>query len=285
MSRTATVTPSQAEAYRRDGFLVLERFVDPERCAELVARAGELVEAFDPSEHRSVFTTNEQTRTSDDYFLESGGEIRFFFEPDAFDEGGNLVAPKERALNKIGHALHDLDPVFDAFSRTPELAAVAHAVGLQHPLLLQSMYLFKQPHIGGEVGCHQDATFLFTEPITVTGFWFALEDATVRNGCLWAAPGGHRTTLRQRFERAAGGGTTMVVLDPAPLPAAPDDLVPLEVPAGTLVVLHGLLPHWSAPNRSDRSRHAYSVHVIEAGARYPAANWLQRPDHLPLRGC
>ena len=72
------------------------------------------------------------------------------------------------------------------------------------PVVLQSMYIFKQPSIGGEVGCHQDATFLYTDPITVTGFWFALEDATLENGCLWAAPGGHRGPLRQLFKRTGG---------------------------------------------------------------------------------
>ena len=67
------------------------------------------------------------------------------------------------------------------------------------------MYIFKQPGIGGEVGCHQDATFLYTEPMTVTGFWFAIEDATLENGCLWAAPGGHQQGgLRQVFKRAGG---------------------------------------------------------------------------------
>ena len=59
--------------------------------------------------------------------------------------------------------------------------------------------------------------------------------------------------------------------------------MPLEVPTGTAVVLDGLLPHRSEPNRSDRSRHAYTVHVIEREADYPADNWLQRPA-LPLRG-
>ena len=53
--------------------------------------------------------------------------------------------------------------------------------------------------------------------------------------------------------------------------------------AGTLVVLHGLLPHWSDVNRSARSRHAYSVHCISGDAEYPAWNWLQRPADLPLR--
>ena len=51
----------------------------------------------------------------------------------------------------------------------------------------------------------------------------------------------------------------------------------------TLVVLHGLLPHASAPNRSHRPRHAYALHIIDGRAHYPSDNWLQRPD-LPLRG-
>ncbi|MBI5087515.1 MAG: phytanoyl-CoA dioxygenase family protein, partial [Actinobacteria bacterium] len=139
--------------------------------------------------------------------------------------------------------------------------------------------------IGGEVGCHQDATFLYTEPMTVTGFWFAIEDATLENGCLWALPGGHRTSLRKVFKRAGAtddDGTVFDILDPAPLPD-PSELEPLEVASGTLVLLHGLLPHWSDVNRSATSRHAYSVHCIDADAHYPAWNWLQRTDDLPLR--
>ena len=85
--------------------------------------------------------------------------------------------------------MHDLDPVFEAFTYTRELATVAADIGLTDPLAVQSMYLFKQPRIGGEVRCHQDATFLYTDPVTVTGFWFAIQDATIDNGCLWAAAG------------------------------------------------------------------------------------------------
>ena len=51
--------------------------------------------------------------------------------------------------------MHDLGPVFDAFSRVAELDALAHALGLQEPQLWQSMYIFKQPGIGSEVGWHQ----------------------------------------------------------------------------------------------------------------------------------
>lgn len=278
------LTDMQRADFERDGVLVVEGFADTAACKELIERSGELLEDFEP-ESISVFTTHEQTRTSDDYFLESGDKVRFFFEEDAFLPDGSLKQAKELSINKIGHAMHDLDPVFSSFSRSADLAGVAADVGFEDPKLLQSMYIFKQPSIGGEVTCHQDSTFLYTDPMSCVGFWFALEDATLENGCLWAEPGGHKGPLRKLFKRAAGGGTEFEALSDAPLPEPGDGrLVPLETPAGTLVLLHGQLPHYSGPNRSPKSRHAYSLHVIEGSAVYPSDNWLQRGDDLPLRG-
>lgn len=272
----------QLGAYDRDGFLVLENFVDAASCDRLRARAAELVREFDPQGLVSVFSTHEQTRTSDDYFLESGDKIRFFFEENAFHPDGTLRQSKERSINKIGHAMHDLDPVFDGFSRAPEIEQLISDLGIADPLLLQSMYIFKQPRIGGEVTCHHDATFLYTEPLLLVGLWFALEDASIENGCLWAIPGGHKLGLKSRFARAEGGGTRFEVIDNTPWPE--DRVQPLEVKKGTVIVLHGLLPHLSRENRSLRSRHAYTLHVIDASAHYPANNWLQRSAEMPLRG-
>ncbi len=234
-----------------------------------------------------MFTTNEQERISNGEFLSSGSSTWCFFEEEAFGPDGELTQPKELSINKIGHAQHDLDDEFETFAYNPDVAEVAADIGLADALALQSMYIFKQPRIGGEVGCHQDATFLYTDPVTVTGFWFAIEDATLDNGCLWAEPGGHHGPLRQVFKRnATDDGTLFEPLDATPLPAAPpvgDTLVPLEVSAGTMVVLHGRLPHWSGVNRSGASRHAYSLHCISGSADYPAWNWLQRPANMPLR--
>ena len=277
-----TTTDQQLSQYNRDGFLVLEDFVDHAACDRLRDRAERLVHDFDPAGVISIFSTHEQSRLTDDYFLESGDQIRFFFEEDAFLPDGSLRQSKERSINKIGHALHDLDPVFSEFSRTPRIRQLVADLGIEQPLLLQSMYIFKQPDIGGEVSCHQDSTFLYTEPKAIAGLWFALEDATVENGCLWAIPGGHRGALKSRWRRAPEGGMQFDILEATPWPE--QDLEPLAVPKGTLIVLHGLLPHRSLSNRSAKSRHAYTLHAIGGNCHYPADNWLQRAAEMPLRG-
>lgn len=261
---------------------MLPNFVSHDACKTLRARAEELVREFDPAGVVSVFSTHEQTRASDDYFLESGDKIRFFFEENAFNGDGSFRQEKATSINKIGHALHDLDPVFDEFSRRDKIKELVSDLGIDQPLLLQSMYIFKQPNIGGEVTCHQDATFLYTEPLRMVGLWFALEDATIENGCLWVIPGGHRLGLKSRFVRAETGETRFEVFDDSPW--GEENLQPLEVEKGTLIVLHPLLPHLSRENRSPKSRHAYTLHIIDASVNYPEDNWLQRSRETRLRG-
>jgi phytanoyl-CoA hydroxylase len=275
------LSPQQLKQYNDQGFLVIEDFATHSDCDVLRARAAELVDAFDPAEVVSIFSTHEQNRLTDDYFLTSGDKIRFFFEENAFKADGSLKYAKENSINKIGHALHDLDPLFDRFSRNANVRELATALGFDNPLLLQSMYIFKQPNIGGEVTCHQDSTFLYTEPVEIAGLWFALEDATIENGCLWAIPGGHRSGLKSRWLRSAAG-MRFEIYDHERWPE--DNLVPLEVSQGSLILLHGLLPHRSFENKSERSRHAYTLHLIHARAKYPADNWLQRSASMPPKG-
>ena len=276
------IRSNQISDYDKQGYLVLEEFVEESECDALRARAEEMVQEFDPAEVVSIFSTHEQNRLTDEYFLTSGDKIRFFFEEHAFNPDGTLKYEKEKSINKIGHALHDLDPIFDRFSRSHKIRALAKAIGLEDCYLLQSMYIFKQPNIGGEVTCHQDSTFLYTEPIDIAGLWFALEDATVDNGCLWALPGGHRDGLKSRWRRSHNAHMEFEIFNDEPWPT--EGLVPLEVPKGTLILLHGLLPHCSFENRSPRSRHAYTLHLIGANATYPADNWLQRSPEMPLKG-
>ena len=273
---------SRRAKFERDGFVVLPNFKSRAAVDELRRRAAEIVGAFDPAESTAIFTTRDESTKSDAYFLTSGDKIRCFFEEEAFDAAGALRGPKELSINKIGHAMHDLDPVFERFSRDPRLHDLALELGLAEPRIYQSMYIFKQPRIGGEVRWHQDATYFDTEPVSVTTLWFALERADRSNGCLWVQRGGHRTPLRERFV-VDGDGARLQRIDATPWPSY-DNAEAVEVQAGTLVVMHGRLPHYSGPNRSTASRHAFTLHVVDARTRYSPANWLQRDAAFPARG-
>ena len=99
---------------------------------------------------------------------------------------------------------------------------------------------------------------------------------------LWAIPGGHQRGLKSRWVRSRDGGMKFEIYDKEPWPE--NELVPLEVKKGSLILLHGLLPHRSFENRSPHSRHAYTLHLIHADANYPTDNWLQRSATMPLRG-
>mmetsp|Transcript_38832 Transcript_38832/g.86771 ORF Transcript_38832/g.86771 Transcript_38832/m.86771 type:complete len:396 (+) Transcript_38832:71-1258(+) len=204
---SARATSKQEDDFARDGLLVIPGFATPEEVDGMMARMSELVGQWDPySAKASVFRTDdnqESAQGSDAYFLESADKIHFFLEPGAMNEAtGELSVPKHQALNKVGHGLHVVDLVFRAYAESPKVGALVRSLGWVDPVLPQSMFIFKQPKIGGEVTPHQDSTFLHTVPrLTCLGLWLALEDATAQNGCLWARPGSHKEPLRRVFKR------------------------------------------------------------------------------------
>jgi hypothetical protein len=111
------LTQEQRLQYARDGYIVLPGFKQPDEISRLRQRAAEIVDG-------SVFTTREQR--ADDR-LGSDNTIRCFFEEEAFDEHGQLRQAKALSINKIGHAMHELDPVFERFTRDAGLAEVARS--------------------------------------------------------------------------------------------------------------------------------------------------------------
>ncbi|MCH8203100.1 MAG: phytanoyl-CoA dioxygenase family protein [Proteobacteria bacterium] len=271
-------------SFERHGFLILENLLRPATCARLIRRMRKIVDRMDPFAKAAVFSTRDNPQSTERYFFESARQIRFFFEEGASDEKGRLKGDFRQSINKVGHALHDLDPEFDQFSRHEIFASIVANLGIAEPLLLQSMYIFKPPHIGGEVQYHQDATYLWTEPQSCLGLWVALEDATLDNGCLRGIPGSHlEPSPRRRYRRKSSEYRAEIeVLDSRIWPL--DEAVPLEARCGSVIVLHGQFAHGSGPNRSEHSREAYSLHIVDGGCTYATDNWLQWTPKNRIRG-
>jgi ectoine hydroxylase-related dioxygenase (phytanoyl-CoA dioxygenase family) len=268
------LSTQQKQQYAKQGFLVLSELFSVEQMDKLQKAAGQIVEQFDPDSTRAVFSTQDQSKTRDDYFLNSDDKIRCFFEEDAFANNGQLKQAKSLSINKIGHVLHVLEPEFKTFSHNPTITQLAFDLGLIKPQIHQSMYIFKQPKIGGVIRWHQDASYFYTDPISVITFWFAVEDATIHNGCLQVLASNETYPLIEQFKRYTDDSTELVKLSAKPWPQDENALA-LEVKKGTLVVFNGLLPHFSAPNLSDKSRHAFTLHMTCATSQYAQENWLQ----------
>ncbi len=277
------LTTEQTKSYQQNGYLVLEQCFSDEQMDLLKNSATEIVANFDPNSTRAVFSTEDHSKTRDNYFLSSGDKVRCFFEEDAFDDKGELKQDKSLSINKIGHALHQLVPEFKTFSHCEKIKNIALDLGLQRPQIHQSMYIFKQPKIGGVIRWHQDASYFFSTPLSVVTFWLAVEDATMQNGCLQVQSGGTSVAqdnpLREQFLRYTDDSTELKTLNDMPWPDD-DDAKPLVVKKGTLVVFNGLLPHFSAPNLSDKSRHAFTLHITCGNTKYAKENWLQTKPSL-----
>ncbi|MCZ6900462.1 MAG: phytanoyl-CoA dioxygenase family protein [Bacteroidetes bacterium] len=276
------LSQDQINNFHRDGFLIIPNYLDDDEIATLRLKAEKMVNDFDVSQV-SVFSTVDQTKTSDQYFIDSGDKIRCFFEEESFDQDGQLIQDKMYAINKIGHALHDLDDDFHKASYKKELAGIARDIGMKNPLMVQSQYIFKQPKIGGKVVAHQDNTFIYTDPPSCMGFWMALEDATVENGCLQGIPGSHGDgDVQRRFLRNQQGDGVLFQGESREWDLS--RMVPLEAKNRSLVLLDGACVHMSAENRSPHSRHAYIIHAVDAtNDQWPVDNWLQRPPEMPFK--
>jgi len=128
-------------------------------------------------------------------------------------------------------------------------------LGCEDPRLFTEKLNLKRPRLGGINPLHQDYPYwvgVAEQPEEIATAMLFLDDATLENGCLQVVPGSHTRgmwSLSENEDTFARNELGEEQLDGL-------DVVPVEVPAGSLILFGPMLVHQSAPNTSDRERRA-----------------------------
>lgn len=240
------ITQVQREAWDRDGYFFLRGAIDPAVAAAVETEVIDRIRADPPAAH-----PGEQTYLSGENYL---------IYPETEPSPG-AVNPEDLVSKVFNcHA--------EGLSR--ELAGRAEIADLVASLLgpevdcFQSQFIFKNPGVIGQPW-HQDSYYFKFDKQPQVGVWVALSRATLENGCLWVAPGSHRSGeifehIPDRRPAANRGYQEIVGQDTS-------GKVPAAMEPGDVLFFHSYLMHMSTDNVADYRRSAMVYHYGRAGTR------------------
>jgi ectoine hydroxylase-related dioxygenase (phytanoyl-CoA dioxygenase family) len=173
------------------------------------------------------------------------------------------------------HFPHKLSALAMDAMRHPGVVSVLTEVIGPDVKAMQSMLFIKAEGKPGQAW-HQDEYFIPTRDRSLTAAWIALDDATVDNGCLWVLPGSHSAGILYP-DREHDDARFDCTVESYDFPYRDDQAVPVEVPAGSVVIFNGYLLHRSLPNNCRRGmRRALVNHYMSAQSLLP---WLDAARH------
>ena len=227
-----TVTPEQIDQYRRDGFLVIENFLDPDE-----------LETW-----RAVTDDAVQQRLTQKNGLNNQND------PDAYYAQVFIQCVR---LSDTHEGMADL--MLD-----PRLGEVAGTLaGVDGIRIWHDQALIKPPY-GNPTSWHLDnPKWSFYSPDAIS-IWMALDDATVENGCMWYLPGTHRLAS---YDNISTIGNMRDIFKTYPewieIEARPG-----ICRAGDVAFHNGLAAHAAGANMTPRARRAMTCAYMPDGSTF-----------------
>lgn len=245
-----SLTLEQLNTYHRDGYIVVEDLVTPEEVAALRQRVGEYTHGG-----------------------RAWGNLRVQVEP-RVQRGELQVEHPGDGIRKIDGLVQE-DDLFRQLGLHENIVSIIEQILGPDIKMFRNSLLLKPPKVGSQKGWHQDSPYWPIEPMDLCSCWFPLDDATLENGCMWAIPGGHTQGPLPHVHV-----TDDYVIDES----AYDDALGVAIPlrAGSGLFFHSLLPHYTAPNRSDKWRRAMVLSYMSARSRYTGPG--ESPEYFHVKG-
>jgi len=212
------LTPSQATAYERDGYLIVRNFISSEELHKL-----QEVAFSDGNMHKHAFDLNDQSGKKT--------KLTLWYSP-GNDVYGLLT--KSKRMVDAANLLMEGE------------SSVCHF----HSKLMQ-----KEPKVGGAWEWHQDYGYWYKNEFLFPGqmisVMIAITDANKENGCLQVIKGTHKMG---RIEHGFSGEQVGASQHYVDLVLKTKELVFVELKAGDALFFHPNLLHRSEANLSDNPR-------------------------------
>ncbi len=256
MSHATTLAPlrlsdTQLEFYHREGYIVVEDLVPPEFVDALRERVREYTHGGRPTKGIQVQVEPRIAR----------GEVKVDHPGDGVRKLSDLV---------------EHDDLFQQLGQHDNIAGIVEQILGPDIKMFRNALLLKPPLVGSAKGMHQDSPYWPIQPMDLCSCWFALDDATVENGCMCVIPRGQNLGSLPHVHVTDDFVVDGKCYDAKSMVAAP-------VRAGGGLFFHSLIPHYTAPNRSDKWRRAIALSYMSARSRHVSEDGKQ-PTYFNIRG-
>ena len=133
--------------------------------------------------------------------------------------------------------------------------------------LWNSSFFAKPAKIGTRTPWHQDGEYWPITPLATCTVWIALDDATIKNGCLKFLPGSHKgKRLESHHLHNSDDIALPLELDHHHIDESKAEFIELE--AGQISLHDVFLMHASEANRSNQSRRGMTLRFMPTSSVY-----------------
>lgn len=238
---SAALSEAEVDAFRETGVVRLGRVLAPERAARLAQRIDDLMLG-----RRTIPGMMMQLDSATGAYADAPVQT-------TGHKGATLAYRKIEQLER--------DPLFLAYLQLPLIHDLCRRLIGPEVRIFRSMFMNKPAGKGTVLPWHQDGGTIWNltgDPLVT--LWLALDPATTANGCVQVVPGSHRLGLLS--ER----GHT-ITMEQERTWCTAECIVPLEMAAGEVVLLHNWVLHASGTNATGAPRRAFSACLMDGAIR------------------